>query len=272
MTMKILKDISELIKSLDRGLLGFHFAYIKYRNIIPGIIPPDKKKDLEFCVNLLGSIGYRAGCFYYHLNLLQKINHRMTNQLLTSFFNDELQEYLMMYGGDIQRFFFDDIVFNLMSLFDYIGNLFGFSFSGKRGRCIKWEGAKRRCKKTISKKSKVENNKSGDLMAYGLILKHHQDLVGNLAQYRGKLIHFKKDSTQSHILTDLMNLENSRFVVLAPVELINGFKELANLSKKRELTLVEIAAWIIKKSLMATNEILSSLKQNLGERSGKIKK
>lgn len=217
-------------------------------------------------MHLLDSIGYRVGSIKYHLGLLQKIDKGMTERLIKDIFSVDRvdsQAYLMIYGSNIQRFIFDDIVFNLMSLFDYTGSLFGFSFSGKRGRCIQWSKAWEKSKKAISGKGKVGNIKPEDLMVYKLIKKFHQDLVNDIAQYRGKLIHFKKDRTQSQILTDLSDIRRSKFIVFAPVEFINKFEELANLSKKRDLTLVEIAAWITKESLIAVNEISSALQQKI---------
>jgi len=263
---QILKDIDELIKSLDENLLRYRLSYVKFLNIIPRIPSPGKEKDLKFCLDSLDSIGYRVGSISYHLGLLRKIDKGMTEQLLKDFFSvdkKDSQSYLMIYGSDIQRFIFDDIVFNLMSLFDYIGSLFWFSLSGKRGRCIQWSKAWEKTKKAISGKGKAGNIKPEDLMVCKLILKFHQDLVNDIAQYRGKLIHFKKDRTQSQILTDLSDIRRSKFIVFAPVEFINKFEELVNLSKKRDLTLVETVAWIIKESLTAVNEILSALQKKI---------
>jgi hypothetical protein len=259
---EILKDIDELIKSLDKNLLGYRLIYGKFLNIIPGIPSPDKEKVLEFCVDLLDSIQYRVESVSYHLGYLRIINKGMTEQLIASFpSDDDLDKFLMMRGADIPRFFFDDIVFNLMSLFDYMGNLFWFSFSGKSGRCKQWGGVLEECEKAISGKGKVGNNESEDLMVCRLIIKYHKDLVKSLAKYRGKLIHFKKDPTKSQISTDFSHPEKSEFTVFAPEEFINEFEELVELSKERELTLVETAAWIIKKSLIVTNEILSLLQE-----------
>lgn len=255
-TRQILKDIDELIKSLKDELLRYRLNYVKFLNIVPRIPSPGKEKDLLFCVDLLDSIQYRVDSISCHLGYLRIIDKGMTEQLIASFPSANLDEFLMMHGGDVQRFIFDDIVFNLMSLFDYIGSLFGFSFFGKRGRCIQWSKAVGESKRAISRKGKVGNNKSKDLMVYRLIEKFHQDLVNDIAKYRGKLIHFKKDRTQSQISTDLLNIERSKFDVFAP-------EKLANLLKKRDLTLVEAAAGITKKSLIAVNEILSALQQKI---------
>lgn len=238
-------------------------SYINSLHIVPRIPSPGKEKYKEFCGDLSDSIHNRVESVIYHLRCLRIINKKMTEQLIASFPSADLDEFLMMRGADIPRFFFDDIVFNLMSLFDYMGNLFGFSFSGRSGGGTQWEGARRKCKKATSEKGKGGNSKSEDLMVCTLILKYHKDLVKSLAKYRGKLIHFKKDKTKSQISTDLLHPEKSEFTVFAPEEFINGFEELAELSKEKELTLVETAAWIIKKSLTAVNEILSALRQKI---------
>lgn len=256
-----LKDIEKLANSLDRNLLGFGFSYLNYRNIVPGNISPSQKSEFKSCMNLRDSIFYRVGSINFHLNLLFLLDRQISKKLQSEPFDIEMQNNLMMYGGDQQLFFLDDIVFHLISLFEYLGNLIGFRFHGYRE--LRWKGAKRCCESLTWEKHKFGKEKIRNSVVHPVILKYQKKTMNKLEAYRSRRFHYEKDSAKRTVSMNLMNPLKTRFVVEVPKRLQTWIKK----NVPQADTLCDAAMWLIKESFTAAHEILTTLLQDMKQAS-----
>lgn len=257
-----LKSIEDLTKSLDKNFLVFGISYFNYRNIVPGNISPNKKNEFELCIHLRDSIGYRIGCINFHLNALLKFELQILNKIQSNPFDIKMQNNLLMYSAEQHLFLLDDIVFHIISLFDYLGNLIGFRFYGRQRAKLKWKGIVGWCKNVTLEKRKTGKVNVNNSIISPAILKYQQSLVFRLEEYRASLFHYGKDSAKSQVTMNLMIPQRSKFTVGVPEDLQKWIKGLAVRSEE-ELTLIDAAAWLVKQSFTAANEILILLIQDL---------
>lgn len=260
---QILKDIENLTKSLDVNHIGFGISYFNYRNIVPGNISQTQKKEFELCIRLRDSIGYRIGCVNFHLKGLLQFEQQLSNKIQSNPFDIEMQNNLLFYSGEQQLFLLDDIVFHLISLFDYLGNLTGFRYYGEQRAKLKWKGIVSWCNNADLEKRKTSKIDLNNSVICPIILKHQQSLVYRLEEYRASLFHYGKDTVKSQVTMNLVSPQKSKFTVAVPKDLQKWIKELAIQSKEEELTLSDAAMWLIKESFVDANEILSLMVQEL---------
>lgn len=260
-----LKDIQSLTKSLRDSLIKFG---INYHNII---LEGDfgKQEQWEPCMILRNSLLYRITCINFHLNLLFQLDKHTLKQLSSILFNKEKEIEIIKLGGDQQLFFFDDIVFHIISLFDYLGNLTGFLFYGEERMRLKWKGVVRCCKHSTWEKNNMGREKIKNSNTHSVILKHQNELLLRLEEYRASLFHYRRDDAKRKVTTTLSDpIEKtykmeSTFTVTMPKDFKKWIRQLAQKSKEKELTLIEAASWLVRQSFIAANEIITALLQDL---------
>src|ERR1035437_7617580 len=119
------EEIHKDINFISNYMNGLGLDYI---NKISGqFISP--KNDTFF--KLRNSIQYRIGAVLLHLTLLLDIQQRFQERIDKDPFNQEQSIKWMILGRDQQYSIFDSIVFHIISLFDYLGNLIDYLFGGK---------------------------------------------------------------------------------------------------------------------------------------------
>lgn len=260
-----LKDIQSLAKSLHDSLIKFG---INYHNIILGG-DFGKQEQWEPCMILRDSLLYKVDCINFHLDLLFQLDKHILKQLATVLFNQEKEMEIIYLRGDQQLFFFDDIVFHIISLFDYLGNLTGFLFYGEERMKLKWKGVVRCCENPTWEKNKMGREKIRSSNSYSVILKHHKNLLSRLKEYRASLFHYRRDDAKREVTTTFSDpIERtykmeSTFTVTMPKDFKKWIRQLAQKSKEKELTLIDAALWLVRKSFIAANEIITVLLQDL---------
>ena len=140
----------------------------------PGVLPPG-----DHPINQVrGSLLYRINAIVYHINILINQRKEINKQIGREFSNNTANpisiENLIIH----QYYLFDDIIFNLLSMFDYISAMIGFMFENKY---YKWN--------SLVKSARNNNTAIGNEMFAKDIVKLHSDWVDPLLQYRSDLIH-----------------------------------------------------------------------------------
>lgn len=152
-----------------------HYVANKYKNNFSG-------NGGDFIYNLRGSIQFRVQAVHWHyVNLLSQ-HERAESEHLSKIKNDEASEHLL---GVLNRqyFLFDDVVFNLISLFEYIGNLVGYFWMGEHGKQKGWPGV-----------ANSALDKSNDFSRLGVactIAAAHRQLFTKLEDYRADIFHYQ---------------------------------------------------------------------------------
>jgi len=258
-----LKNIGELVKSLMDNLILFGANFINKHGLnITSKYKKDKDK-FDLCLTLRDNVLYRAKSIRYHLLMLSNFEKSVTKQFMADQFDYKKRVDLMMYSVETQLFLLDDIVFHLISLFDYIGNLIGFTYYGEHRIKIKWKGIVKWCKNAPLEKKKTGKINVNNSLVSNLILKYQQSLVYRLEEYRACLFHYGKDTTRSQATINIMKPNESRVATEIPKDFQKWIKQFANVSEENEATLCHAAMWLVIESFTAANEIIMLLQKEL---------
>jgi hypothetical protein len=101
------------------------------------------------------------------------------------------EQQLLFHLGAEHFYLFDDLVFNSLSLFDYVGNIVGFAFYGEQRRKAKWDRIQRFAhdpdyERRSHTKPRVSPSPVGQA-----IREVHVSFVRALTDYRAALIHYE---------------------------------------------------------------------------------
>ena len=147
MCVTMIKDIDEEIEDVRIKLIKLSAETLKQ---------PIDIMALNDCPNFLlrDSIIYRLFSIRFHLHLISNIQDNIVKSMEKKFPNDDVELFLI--GRDRLLYIFDDIVFGVCSLLDYIGNIIGLIYIGQHKANIKWNG----CLKSCHDKSNMLNGYS----------------------------------------------------------------------------------------------------------------
>jgi hypothetical protein len=201
------------------------------------------------------SIIYRGWAINWHFELLcnqrDSLNRELRGRIQEALYSPEP----LIHARAKQFFVFDDLIFNVISLFDYIGNLIGFIYLGGSKLRLKWNGA-------FNAASDASNPVSRAAVAE-LIRRNHKDWLNNLQAVRSDLTHFKMNLGRA---TQNINFKASdietAFHITLPPSLITQLPFLRFEGSDIEVELVEGAAMLIRKAFQNGQEILSCLRHN----------
>lgn len=140
----------------------------------PGILPESGHPINQ----VRESLFYRIKAIVYHVNILINQRKSINDEIVEHFKNGDANpisiERLIIH----QYYLFDDIIFNLLSMFDYISAMLGFMFDN---RYYKWNSLVRSARNNSTTIGKENFSKE--------IVKLHSTWVDTLLDYRSDLIH-----------------------------------------------------------------------------------
>jgi hypothetical protein len=140
----------------------------------PGILP----KGDHPINQVRESLFYRVQAITYHVNILINQRRSINNEIIEHFKNGEANpisvERLIIH----QYYLFDDIIFNLLSMFDYISGMIGYMFDNKYHKWNSLVRSARNSKTAIGREAFAEG-----------IVKLHSSWVDALLNFRSDIIH-----------------------------------------------------------------------------------
>ncbi len=216
----------------------------------------DKAQLTEQNSIIMGSILFRKDSLMFHLELIESIKGQFSQ-----FINEHQIEFLrnkdrgyseqLFLTGVRLRFLFDDIIFNLCSLLDYLGNLYCYIVR-KDSKFLKWNGAL----------DTIRANKAIRLLgSEEKMLSFHEAFADKLYGYRSTLIHKKSDSinvSQNHHFSNDTGL-NIDLKVETPEMFIKQFKN-CSLLDLTEHDLLKKSSELIFKSFEFAVELIDQIK------------
>lgn len=245
------ENLNQQFQLLEKTLISLVHSYV---DLFLGRIP-----SVEHPVyNIRHSILYRSDCIYFHLKLLIQLQKDILAKISSDFGNIDINHPVMVYGEKQQLYLFDDIVFHTISLYDYLGSLIGLLYFGQNKMNLKWNG--------IHDAAHDKGNKFSESSIAYLIITHHKEWVNLLLEYRSHLIHSKSDKADGeYTITGTMEYIENRFTVGVPKRFSKKFRkkidDIISQTKERELTLIDVAVWLVNTSIQIVNEIISCAKQ-----------
>jgi len=123
---------------------------------------------------------YRIAAIQYNHHLLNT-NANHFSQLYEKIEPGDTKRFHLIYTSVNQTSFcFDDLIFNLASMLDYLGNYIGILIYGAKCQTIKWDGLV----------NKVNNDKNKNELHQAVIIENC-DWFNKIIEYRGHVIHRK---------------------------------------------------------------------------------
>jgi len=268
---KALAATRELGAALRRHFVTFGITCM---NSVLGGLPSKGDRHFTLCMRLRDSAMYRVSCIEYHLCLLFVTDSRFSKKVRAARFgeNDPGHVNLMLSAQEQELFLLDDLVFHLISLLDYLGNLVGFAFYGEQRTQLKWKGALR-----YSSNREAEGAETGLVLLSGSetgkLVQHHDDqLVQHLKDYRARIFHYEKDAASVRLTTSLKSDEENRLVVKAPRDLAKWLLRVHNGAAPRNKALPELALWLTEETFKAVKEIIEVLTADVSRNAPSIRK
>lgn len=202
---------------------------------------------------------YRLDCLIVQLEWLQEqmlANDNLSNSILS--FNSKSRDSSMIPFSASNNLkislCFDNLIFNAVSLFDYIASYIYFICTNQKDRKIDWI--------TLSKSARDQKNTIGKLSIALVIDEIDRDFIARLYDYRSHVIHKTSDHGASNFQVpygrDGQTAKNQYYLSL---KFIKTFSELRKLSQVHSISLMYGSVWLVNKAFYLVDKILFGLKR-----------
>lgn len=141
------------------------------------------KSNNKALIQISKSIHYRWESVIYHLILISNTYAQIRNKVSNSTIEKILEDKDYIDIEYTALFFFDDVIFNVVSYIDYIASFIG---QYRYNKSLKWN----------SFKNKYCSDSSNNGPLRETINKYHRYWCEPLLEYRGDIFHRKKDSAE----------------------------------------------------------------------------
>ena len=212
----------------------------------PGAIP-----QVEHPINeVRGSLRYRVNSIVYHIHILisqrHEINKRIEEEFSKQTANPISIENLIIH----QYYFFDDIIFNLLSMFDYIAGMIGFMFENKY---YKWN--------SLVRSAKNKNSTIGQELFSSKIIEFHRVWVDPLIQFRSDIIHRSPKFGEESINRGGYKRDIPNFSTIKVHGKLNRLiKKIAVMKNLEAIDVIDCSILLARHSFKSCDELLKGIK------------
>ena len=214
-------------------------------------------ESVDAARTLANSIRYRAAALGFHAELLER-TYEAAFEAHRQDTNDLQRRFLLREAAFQLQSLFDDLVFNAISLFDYIGCLVGLLVEGGKGsHKIGWHKGIGK-----AKQARVEASVQSALKEVD------RPFVTTLLRYRSEIIHFRSDEVDGHVSMSLFGPDDHKLHVTAP----RWFTEVVRLKSGQEESflpdapIVATGIAVLARSLGGASSILAAIRRHVEER------
>lgn len=180
------------IDQVQKAAIQFGLACVRNRI---GHLGTDKDKII---FEVRDSLIYRNWAVRWHLHFLRQ-QHRVIEARLLQDMRGALSNPQFLHDSQqLMSYIFDDVIFNLAAMFDYVGNLVGLAYRGPTKSRTKWNGA---VKGARDSKNSISEAPVGDLLK-----SVHASWVNHLMEFRGDHIHHKAELGNAEHSLDLKGI------------------------------------------------------------------
>lgn len=201
---------------------------------------------------------YRLDCLLVQLEWLQEqmqINDNRSNSilLLNSKNRDSSMVPFSVSNNLKISLCFDNLVFNSVSLFDYISSYIFFICTTQKEIKIDWL--------KVSKSARDKKNVIGRLSIAQIIDEIDREFVGKLYDYRSHVIHKTSDHGASNFQVSYgLDGDTAKNQYYLSLKFIKTFSELRKLSQVHSIGLMYGAVWLVNRVFQLVDRILFGMK------------
>jgi hypothetical protein len=215
-------------------------------------------------MRLRDSLSYRSEALRWHAHLLRVLKASAERRLDEAFPDREKEFHLLVLAGSEQHWTFDDLVFNALAAFDYLGNFVGFAYYGDRRRKAKWDRIQKYARDADCELQQNGSARVSRGLAGPQIKDIDDNLVRGLSNYRAALIHYEALVGKGTLDTKL-GVETSRRVahtlrIRPPPQF---YEYLRRDSPQEEELLQDAAEWIVVQCERGIRAVLHELQRDL---------
>jgi hypothetical protein len=222
-----------------------------------------EKRDLSrVAFTLRDAITYRFDSLLYHHALILESHESAQETISTS---PEQGRDILPQVATSQRFLFDDIIFNSIGLFDYLGRSAGFMLRNARGPKLRWDKLYKWSKHPSAGAASAGNPIYGTRTA-SLVVEADEAWVRKLTALRSDIIHYESEKVDGRIRMEWRG-EDSTLTEHLDAYVPQSFLKTLGISEKEGVTAIPAASELLVGRVFATIEsILLALGQDLADR------
>ena len=188
-------NFSDLHRPLWDRLVDLAQAQIANIHIRP-FDEEGKERHEKLAIDMRESLEYRFSAVGFHAGILRKHQLHGLKQLADQFPFGSSDSFDITYTARRhQQMLFDAVIFNILALFDYVGNAIGFSFHGANSGAMKWKW--KRATQYIRDPSAEQRKHGTDRYSRSAVApvveRVDREWISRLEEYRAELIHYKAE-------------------------------------------------------------------------------
>lgn len=139
-------------------------------------------------MRLRDSLIYRSDALTWHRVVITRLQKSAIARLHAAFPQPNAPNDILRDAAREQQFTFDDVIFNAITLFDYVGNMIGFAYYGDQRRKAKWDRIQKYARDAVFDSRHHKNPRIAGSEVGSLLTAAESSLVQPLADYRADLI------------------------------------------------------------------------------------
>jgi hypothetical protein len=178
-------------------------------------------------------------------------------------FEKEALPRMMHHAQTKQLYLFDNVVFNLVSLFDYTANLSGYQYFGRNQRKWKWKGLMVEARKEA--KTEGQTGKLHKEFARRAI-EINQNWVSKLSERRARVYHDSPDNSEVSATMDFSDFNKSSLIVAMPDSFKKWMDRSTSAPCEAKESIVGGTSWCVYHSFLQVENLVRILLESLPEK------
>lgn len=265
--------------------LGEAFSKTSH-DLISAALNYERKISGPFCRDIFllrDSLSERLSAVYFHMELILDIQNSTDHVVRNAKLDIELHLFVDKQKNRIQHVF-DDIIFNMMSLFDYTAGFAAYIFYGDQIRArakgydplrirssegnkfghlssilevLSWRTVAEMCNSARPRNNiaSLKGNPMRGSVTAKKIVKWDQKLISPLRSYRNDVIHNRTDFGGGGFSISFGKRSNSKFTAHPPIRFRSHF-DFGNPGDKQ--TIIDAAFWLSQQAMNALQELIQA--------------
>lgn len=252
----------ELHSSLWERMVDLCLAQIANRHIRPTTREAWKRHE-KVAIDMRESLEYRFSAVRFHSGLLRQYQQRSLEELRDRFLAGNPDGFDTVYAARRhQQMLFDSIIFNILALFDYVGNAIGFSFHGmdSSGAKWRWKRAVQFARDPSGEERKHGSRRYAESTVAALVSETDRAWIDRLEEYRAELIHYKTDPAEGE--HSFQFAEGQSLTVAMKIKTAPAFTKWVPMPGKargERVPILEAADWLLLETHSSALSLIDAL-------------
>ncbi|MAT40408.1 MAG: hypothetical protein CL946_12500 [Ectothiorhodospiraceae bacterium] len=213
-------------------------------------------------ITVRDSILYRAESILHHTALLIREYNNKLSYFNEMQFNERLAPQIRHeFAQNLQlttTFYSEDVIVNIITLFDYIANFFGYWKYGEHKLKIKWKGLMS-CARNSEYEKKNMNTTVLAVSELGSVLQaHHNEYWKILEDYRGDIVHNHMHGPSSRVSINIME-GHVDVKIFAPKGRIGQLAKLSGCNETEEMDYIEAIVMLANNGFVRLFDIVNQM-------------